>query len=138
MKDQPVGTEAYGLYNAEMKFVGSKVGKPGDREIYIPDLDYPYIAVHNHPDGMTFSESDVFNFIRYPNLQVQTAVGNSGHVYLLEKSIDFAIADFLKAFQKIRSDYPHMMDSPKDYEDAMKSFLKRGVDYGINYFEGRP
>lgn len=133
-----VGTEAYRLYTPSMEFLKSDYGELGAREVHIPKLAYPYIAMHNHPDGLTFSEDDIESFILNPHLCVAAAVGNDGSVHIIEKSDGALMADFAKAFSRIRTDYPHMMDSPEAYDKAMRDFLKGCAKYGIRYYERRP
>ncbi len=118
-----------------MKYVESKVGKPGKGEVYIPVLDYPYIAIHNHPDGATFSPYDITNFIMTADLGVLTAVSNDGAVYTLQKSDAFSVTGFIHAYKKIMPQDPKELGSAENLINTLRSFLKEAEQYGILYIE---
>lgn len=136
VKDEPVGTEAYAIYDLQMKLISQDIGEKG--QVRIPDFLEPHIAIHNHPDGLTFSGSDVERFIERSDLQILTAIGNDGSVYLLEKTDDYAAVDFIRSYLGITERYPQMMNSPTEYVKAMNEFLKEGAEYGVEYYEVRP
>lgn len=87
IKDQ-VGTEAtislptsrVAEYNADklpMKGLKDK-GESGDGGVRIIDLNEPYIAIHNHPSGETFSLKDLDGFGRLSNCKGIVVIGNNG------------------------------------------------------------
>ena len=129
-----VGVECGSVYTRNMEFIKKFSGESG--KVSLPDYDVPYIAMHTHPDCLTFSQSDVERFISRGEMDVLFAVGNNGSVYMLEKTEQYAAADFLRAFGNIENNYPNMRKSPTDYASAMSDFLKGAEQYGVRYYEG--
>ena len=67
-------------YNADklsMKDLKDK-GESGDGGVRIIDLNEPYIAIHNHPSGETFSIKDLDGFGRLSNCKGIVVIGNNG------------------------------------------------------------
>ena len=129
-----VGVECGALYTRNMKFIKNVNGKSG--KVSLPDYDDSYIAMHTHPDCLTFSHSDIEQFIGRGDMEVLFAVGNNGSVYMVEKTERYSASDLLLAFNDIENRYPHMNKSPTDYANAMGDFLKGAEQYGVRYYEG--
>ena len=117
-----IGTEACGVYTTDMTLVETRIGVLGMGEVYIPDQDFPYIAIHNHPDALPFSLDDIKNFIMRQNLKTLTAVGNEGTVYIIQKTEDYSAADFIHRLNAVIRENPQMSDSIEDYVCTIRSF----------------
>ncbi|MEG0878866.1 MAG: phage minor capsid protein, partial [Oscillospiraceae bacterium] len=50
-----------------------------------PSTQSAKVFIHNHPSGELFSIDDISNFTTDANLDILTAVGNDGSLYMLEK-----------------------------------------------------
>jgi hypothetical protein len=93
--------------------------------------------MHNHPSGNTFTLEDVEAILLHANIEVNTAVGNDGMVYLLQKTEQYDFTgiyrDYHAALQKF-SDYE---DSPELYIEFMERFLNGLSKHGIIYRKTR-
>ena len=87
---RPLGTEAGATYDLQMNRINSVVGESGAGNIMIPKESVPYIAVHTHPTGGTFTHTDLRLFAKDSNMVMLTAVGNNGAVYAIEKTDIFS------------------------------------------------
>lgn len=111
-------------------------GETGAGRIKIPDFDRPYIAMHTHPDGRTFSESDVQNFIRYPNRVIVSAVGHNGKVYILEKGKNFNASGAEAFFLASIAQSPGRGESAEAYIEFIEKAIKGLEEYGVFYYKG--
>ena len=91
---------------------------------------------HTHPTGTTFSLPDISNFTIHEELRILTVVGNSGTVYLLEKTPAF---DFSKAYQILQRKKEENrqqgkeLNTPTAYIRFMEEFLNEAGDAGLIY-----
>lgn len=130
----PVGTELSRCYGLDMQPLGKTVIGEKLGSVRITDQQEPYIAVHNHPSGMTFSPGDIFNFTRRDNMRMLSAVGNNGVVYAMEKSADFNRLAVQGAYEKMRA----RIEQEKTVSgilNAIDDFLKEAQTYGIQYYK---
>ena len=114
-------------YTMDMKMVGQQQSGKVDN-VDIPDLDKPYIGIHNHPNGGPFSEGDVTNFINRPNLQVLVAVGNDGTVYALHKTEGYDYSGFLEAFTR---ELPTLTEIVEKYRQGLYSKEEGVAKYAV-------
>lgn len=131
VRSAPVGTEAIQYYDLNGNLLDRYMGTK-DKVVTKP-MNRPYMASHNHPDGLTFSHADVENFILDPYLQVVSAVGNNGTVYLLSKTDDYNAAEFAKYYAASTQNNPHRMDSVENYIRWITELLEGGKKYGVVY-----
>lgn len=126
MKNHEAGTEKGIAMPLNLKHrIKSRTGEEGAHSVQGFALDEPYVFIHNHPSGNTFSHLDVDTFIGDPNLKALYAVGNNGSFYALLKTEKYDWAIFCNHFTKHAE------------EDNMEEFLK-GVDkYGLLYIAKR-
>lgn len=82
----PVGTEVARCYGLDMRPMGDYVTGDKEGSVKIPDQSAPYIAIHNHPSGLTFSPKDILAFAIRKNMRMLTAVGNGGTIYAIERT----------------------------------------------------
>ena len=129
-----MGTELSRCYGLDMQPLGKTVIGEKLGSVRITDQQEPYIAVHNHPSGMTFSPGYIFNFTRRDNMRMLSAVGNNGVVYAMEKSADFNRLAVQGAYEKMRA----RIEQEKTVSgilNAIDDFLKEAQTYGIQYYK---
>lgn len=131
---QPLGTEMARCYGLDMRPLGGySTGKEGQGKVKIPDFDVPYIAVHNHPSGLTFSPGDMLGFANRSNMRMLTAAGNDGMVYAVEKTAAFSAAEvrdlFVEAYKRL-----HSLESPAEAVGLMQKYLEEAAEYGVTYY----
>lgn len=119
-------------YDLNMEPLSDYVSQDDAGRVKIPDFDTPYIAIHNHPSGLTFSPNDVLKLAKRDNMIGLTAVGNGGQTYVLEKTSDIDTSALYKEIIRIEK---QILTTPKDLDkvNIMRAFLKRVKEYGINY-----
>lgn len=131
---KPKGTEAGATYSLQMKPLHKVVGQDRAARVHIPKEKEPYIAMHTHPTGGTFTHTDLNLFARDEHMRMLTAVGNNGTVYAVEKLKSFAVKKFDLYRVEVLSRHEHYLESPDKYADYIQDFLK-GIDVcGIRYY----
>lgn len=131
---KPGGTEAGATYSMQMKPLHKVVGKDGAAKVHIPKEKEPYIAMHTHPTGGTFTHADLNLFARDEYMRMLTAVGNNGAVYAVEKTDEFDILKFKRYTNLVKERHPNYLSTPEEYTKYMQDFLK-GIDIcGIRYY----
>lgn len=134
----PLGTEYGECYNLNMERLtpqpkaGEKLGR-----VRLPDFPEPYIAVHNHPNGLTFSVGDIRQVLQRPNLKMLTAVGNDGSIYVMEKESDFDIAMLKQTLREFEKKYPKYTAYADDHLALVEEFLKKARGYGLHLYTSR-
>lgn len=107
----------------------------GDESVTIPDREYPYIGIHNHPTNTIFSHSDMANFARRDNMAGLTAVGNNGTVYITFKTADYdraGFAEFVYEMAKRLNKFTESEDV-KGYLRTMNLMMEEAGKYGVYY-----
>lgn len=119
-------------YDIRMQPLCDYVSQDDKGRVEIPDFSAPYIAIHNHPSGLTFSPKDIIKLVKRKNMVCLTAVGNGGQTYLIEKtnnfdarSLQLALQQASKAIESANNDLERI--------NIMRAFLKRVKEYGIDY-----
>lgn len=119
-------------YDISMQPLCDYVSQDDKGRVEIPDFSAPYIAIHNHPSGLTFSPKDIIKLVKRKNMVGLTAVGNGGQTYLIEKtnnfdarSLQLALQQASKAIESANNDLERI--------NIMRAFLKRVKEYGIDY-----
>ncbi len=136
VKDRELGTEAGQIFDLEMAPLTPLIlGETASKSIRLPGASVPYVAIHNHPDGFTFSEKDVETFVFDYDMRIMEAVGHNGNVYLLQKTERYQAAKFIKAF----AEQGHRLtqsQTPQEYADQMNQILKEAEQYGVRFITG--
>lgn len=136
VKDRELGTEAGQIFDLEMAPLTPLIlGETASKSIRLPGASVPYVAIHNHPDGFTFSEKDVETFVFDYDMRIMEAVGHNGNVYLLQKAERYQAAKFIKAF----AEQGHRLtqsQTPQEYADQMNQILKEAEQYGVRFITG--
>lgn len=131
---KPAGTEVGATFTISMQPLHQMTGKDAAAHIRIPDEPLPYIAIHSHPSGNTFSESDLINFVNRDNMKILTAIGNNGRVYAVEKGPLFSRDSFSLLMSKLHFLYPEYDSSPELYVQYIEALLKEVGSCGIRYY----
>nr|DAX86300.1 MAG TPA: protein of unknown function DUF2466 [Caudoviricetes sp.] len=120
-------------YNMNMEPLSDYVSQDKNGRVKIPDFDTPYIAIHNHPSGLTFSPSDVYRIADREYMMMLTDVGNDGSVYSVEKKSDINAALIKNAASKAADDIGEEKSDTKALSLAV-SLIKKCGEYGIEYY----
>ena len=131
----PVGTEAARCYGMDMRPLGETIISGQKGRVRIPDQDVPYIAIHTHPSGMTFSPGDIRGFVTRENMRMLTAVGNDGTVYAIEKTLQFDRNRILALFHDAENRLA-MLQNQQEVNAAMQKLLKEAEQYGATFYAG--
>lgn len=131
---KPLGTEAGATYTLQMKPLSKVTGRDGAAKVVIPKEKEPYIAMHTHPTGGTFTHTDLILFARDDNMQMLTAVGNNGAVYAVEKTKDFTLLKFKRYLKSAKEKHPQYLNTPDEYAMYIQDFLKGVNQCGIRYY----
>jgi hypothetical protein len=134
-REYPVGVEVAVCYE---RFPFGKVVTVGRRGHVRPDFSVGEVYMHNHPSGYTFSLDDVEHLLFYENMELLTAVGNNGAVYVLRKTDDFDFTRFYHAYQKAAQQEPSFEESPRSYIDFVERLLYEAAAYGLEYVKEVP
>lgn len=138
VKDKPVGTEAGAIYTLDMQLKKRWVGEIAKQEVSAKRCQIPHILMHNHPGGGVFSYTDLTSFLMRENTIGLTVVGNTGSVYILQKSADYDGFRFWKALDDISQQIESTIKSGNvsEYVDIIEKLLREAKQYGIEFIRG--
>lgn len=131
----PLGTEYGECYNLNMERLtpqpkaGEKLGR-----VRLPDFPEPYIAVHNHPNGLTFSVGDIQQVLERQNLKMLTAVGNNGRVYAMEKASSFSPEPLKALMDELKERYSEYVQDGNIHLQLVETFFERAEQYGLHLY----
>ena len=114
------------------------IGKIGSDNvgIYFPNNDKTpinrYVVIHNHPKNITFSTTDIENYLRNSSVHSAVLVDSMGHVYQI-KNINRNI-DVDKVVNDMKSLYNDIKQHRSTWK-AMNSVIQRLVKEGIIEYE---
>lgn len=135
VKDKPLGTEMARCYGLDMQPMGDYVTGDKEGSVKIPDQSAPYIAIHNHPSGLTFSPGDLSLFIKRSNMKMLTAVGNDGTVYTIERTQEtdeIALRDLKQKMQQAVEN----TETKAQVMEELKKFFGEAENHGAHYYAG--
>lgn len=90
---QPENVEVGKVFDIKMKPLTKDItGSAEGSSVRLPNFDTPYVVIHTHPACGIFSHGDLSSFTRNKNLKLMTAIGHNGHIYAIEKSINYDAA----------------------------------------------
>lgn len=125
VKDDPPGTEATVSISLDLTRKSAvQKGEPGAGTVKPVVLDVPYISIHNHASGDTFSDRDIRKFVADKNAIAICVVGNNGRVYILQKTDSF---NWIKFGIKT-----HSIDDDSNYNLQVTQGAEK---YGLQYYE---
>ena len=125
VRDREPGTESLALYYHEsIEFIKETISENANGVINALDSDTPYISIHNHASGKTFSASDIAKLQYYKNLQGVFVVGNNGSTYGLVKTENYDSLALYELLMKKKLKFIELSD-----EDFVKECEKCGLKY---------
>lgn len=135
MKDAPLGTEGLIAFDINMNEITrySAVKKSGS--VKLPNLTKKSIIIHNHPDGLIFSEGDINKFIEHEEINILGAVGNNGLTYFLSKLSNYDDYEFQEYVKDIRLSFLNEM-TPEEHIKFIEEVMKNVKEYGIEFVNG--
>lgn len=128
VKDAPPGTEAIVSISLDAKHKSNVlIGEPGAGDIDPIRMDVPYVSIHNHASGETFSIADLMMFHDDKNCKSIVVIGNNSNLYILKKSTNFNSTDFFEYCMK-----KHLGFTSYNSED---DFIQGAGVYGTSYYK---
>ena len=126
------------LFNMNMVPIkdGIFVGEPGTGRVEFDAPSEPFILIHNHPNGETFSVDDIETFLKDTGPKIMVAVGHNGKVYVLEKYEGFNYAAAKDFYDNFAEQYLNRADSVETYLASMEELIKGVEQYGASYYSG--
>lgn len=128
IKDDIPGTEATISISLDLTQKSEiQKGELGAGTVKAIPLDVPYVSIHNHASGETFSKRDLRKFIKDDSNIHSVVVGNNGHLFILSKTENY---NDLKMISALR----YIIKSDGLSEEMICKGLK---EYGIKYYENK-
>ena len=126
-KDLPLNSEVGYSLPLDLSNGKKKIGEPGEGAVAIPKLDVPYISIHNHPSGESFSVKDLDIFANDKYCKAIVVVGNNGKLFTMKKDDNVDNTGFFEYI--MRRQFGFLPDLSE------KEFLKGAEKYGYKYYE---
>lgn len=125
IKDDIPGTEATISISLDLTQKSEiQKGEPGAGTVNPIRMNVPYVSIHNHASGDTFSDRDIRKFVVDTNAKAICVIGNNGRIYILQKNKDFNWIQFGIKTHTIDDDYNYNLQ------------VLRGADkYGLQYYK---
>ena len=98
-----VGTEESIGVSIDSDSTIKKLGETGAGGVEIPKMETPYVTIHNHPSGKTFSVKDFDEFAYDDKIKAVVVVGNNGKIYSMIKNEDFSPTGFFEEFSPCKN-----------------------------------
>ena len=127
LKKDKIGTEESISFDLKLTKRRKIKGEQGEGGVKISKLDTPYISVHNHPSGKTFSVKDLVGFHDDKNCRGIVVVGNNGKIFAMKKTSAFQSTGFFEYCMKRQYGFSSFKSE--------KDFMKGAEKYGIKYYE---
>lgn len=129
VENEEPGTEWLALYRYNsVDFIDGILSKPGAGFVDPIECGVPYVSIHNHASGETFSIGDIYQ-LTDTNCKAVFVVGNNGNCYALSKTDAFDGFGFYEKIMKRRLGFePYTL--PTEHE-----FIRGCEEYGIKYTE---
>lgn len=133
----PLGVEKARCYGLDMQPLGGYYTGEQAGSVRISNFSEPYIAIHNHPSGLTFSPGDILGFAHRDSMQMLTVVGNDGTVYALEKTAATNSCLLKKAALSLYDAANDPSLTRQAIMNLVTHFLGEVAQYGVHYYAGR-
>ena len=128
MIDKEPGTETTSIFSLEdMHLIDTRTADNADGSVQPLNHESPFISIHNHPSGETFSFRDIAIFQSQNNCKYMFVVGNNGNVYVLTKEQDYNNIGLFECLMRVRLGFSKYSDE--------ENFIKECEKYGIKYFK---
>ena len=107
MKNDKVGTEETVSIKLSSLESEKQKGELGEGAVKVISFDEPFVSIHNHPSGETFSGRDIDKFAYDDNHVAMCVIGNNGKMYVLQKKPDYGWTKFaMESFDiQYKADY---------------------------------
>lgn len=136
MQSSELGTEGVIVLNSEFKEIDRYKGTSGSPSIPLKQYEQPHIVIHNHPDGLPFSEADIQQFIRQEKMMGLGAIGNDGTPYFIYKMPDYDVDFFEDYVNNIRMN--HLIEmTAEDHIRFSEEVLDNAIENGVTVFNGK-
>lgn len=130
IQKEPAGTEAIAYYDMQLNLLTRYAGEAN--RVQGSRVTVPHITMHNHPSCTTFTHQDIKVFLNNDAKKILSAVGNDGHVFLVEKADGFDVKNVSEALKEMTSLLSEV-SSVEEYLASMEKFLTGSEKYGIKY-----
>ena len=101
VRDREPGTETTAIFSLDnMNLIDTRISETADGSVKPLNYDKPFVSIHNHPSGGTFSFRDVLVFQEQRNCRCLYVVGNNGYGYALEKKDSYNDTAFFEFLMK--------------------------------------
>lgn len=128
-----IGTEIGQYLGADMKPVSDYViGKIGTVRMPSSPTNAKGL-IHNHPSGELFSLDDISRFTVDANLDILTAVGNDGSLYILEKAENYNFSKIQELYIKLAFKNSANSDNIQAIITEREAMLNVFERFGLNY-----
>ena len=136
LQSSELGTEGVIVLNSEFKEIDRYKGTSGSPSIPLKQYEQPHIVIHNHPDGLPFSEADIQQFIRQEKMMGLGAIGNDGTPYFIYKTPDYDVDFFEDYVNNIRMN--HLIEmTAEDHIRFSEEVLDNAIENGVTVFNGK-
>ena len=127
VKDKEPGTESLALYKAEdISRLDETTSKTANGSVKALDASIPYISIHNHASGETFSLSDYKKLYNYRYCQAIFVVGYNGNAYGLKKTSNYNSANLLSLIYRQKNGFISL---------SIEEFIKESEKCGLKYYK---
>ena len=135
MKDAPLGTEGLIAFDMNMNEITRYSAIKADSSVKLINFEKNCIIIHNHPDNLIFSESDMMKFLKDENLKILGAVGHNSSLWFISKTSDYDYFDFYDYIDEIRKKYSIEL-SPEEHIKFIEEVVENVKEHGIEFFKG--
>ena len=137
VRNEQIGTEALMAFDMNMNEILRRIATENNGKVSLRDIgENNCIVIHNHPDGLIFSEKDLQVLYRKNNIHVLGAVGNDGSIYFVEKTKDFDEYYFKEYMNEIRLNYLIEMP-PEEHIKFIEEVLEGSEEYGVKFYTSK-
>ncbi len=137
VRNESLGTEALMAFDMNMNEILRRTATKNNGKVSLRDIgENDCIVIHNHPDGLIFSEKDLQVLYRKNNIHILGAVGNDGSIYFVEKTKDFDEYYFKEYMNEIRLNYLIEMP-PEEHIKFIEEVMEGSEEYGVKFYTSK-
>ena len=137
VRNESLGTEALMAFDMNMNEILRRIATENNGKVSLRDIgENNCIVIHNHPDGLIFSEKDLQVLYRKNNIHILGAVGNDGSIYFVEKTKDFDEYYFKEYMNEIRLNYLIEMP-PEEHIKFIEEVMEGSEEYGVKFYTSK-
>ena len=137
VRNEQLGTEALMAFDMNMNEILRRIAAENNGKVSLRDIgENNCIVIHNHPDGLIFSEKDLQALYRKNNIHILGAVGNDGSIYFVEKTEDFDEYYFEEYMNEIR--WKYLIDMPpEEHIKFIEEVMEGSEEYGVKFYTSK-